>query len=425
MSAARLRTEPYRIAMTIETARIRSEPHFEIGSIISQDAAELVDRWVSRALVEQPTAARVYLDVLRNELREFLEAMGRGLLQSGERHPGQHRAQASDHGEQRWDSGWSLTELVRDYQILQLVILDHLSSRLDRPIEYREAMAVGVFINDAIGSSIAAYVASREDSQREIERAAVEALREAQTRKDDFLALVVHELRNPVAPIMTAATTLGMMLQEADEQVRNPVRILRRQSRQLARLLDDLSDLTRITQGRLTLRRAVVDVAGVVEQATQTCEALMAERRHRLETHLEDPPLVVEGDADRLVQVVVNLLNNAAKYTPPDGQVTIIAQRRDDRVELIVRDTGRGIPPEMLTQVFDMYTRVSAPPEPSTEGLGIGLALVKELVALHDGLVKAASDGPGQGAEFVVSLPAYHGSASVTRSTPEARPLRP
>jgi len=408
--------------MSIETARIRSERHYEIGTIISRDAADLVERWCSRALEEQPTAARVYHDVLRNELGRFLEAMGRGLVQSGEPHPGQQRAQASDHGEQRWDSGWSLTELVRDYQILQLVILDHLSAELDRPIEYREAMAVGVFINDAIAASITAYVASRDDRQREIERASVEALREAQTRKDDFLALVVHELRNPVAPIMTAASTLAMTLTDAGELVRSPLRIIKRQSRQLARLLDDLSDLTRMTQRRLTLRRAIVDVADVVEQATQACDALMAERGHRLETNVENTPLAVEGDADRLVQVVVNLLNNAAKYTPPDGQVTINARRRGDRVELIVRDNGRGIPAEMLTQVFDMYTRVTAAPE-STDGLGIGLALVKELVALHDGSVEASSGGPGQGAEFVVSLPAYHGSEPVAHSTPEPRPL--
>ncbi len=409
--------------MTIATARIRSEPHLEIGSIISQDAAELVDRWCVRALEEQPTAARVYYEVLRNELGGFLKAMGREMLQAGESHPEQHRDRASDHGEQRWDSGWSLTELVRDYQILQLVILEHLSSTLDRPMEYREAMAVGVYINDAIAASISAYVASRDDRQHEMESAGVETLREAQARKDDFLALVVHELRNPVSPITTATATLEMMLDDADEPAHSAVRIIKRQSRQLARLLDDLSDLTRVTQGRLTLRRAIVDVADVVEQAMQTCEALMTERGHRLDTSVENAPLLIEGDADRLVQVVVNLLNNAAKYTPPGGQVTVIARRRGERVEVIVRDTGAGIPAEMLTQVFDMYTRVTGPPEASTVGLGIGLALVKELVALHDGSVEASSGGPGKGAEFVVSLSAYNGSEPVAHATPEPRPL--
>src|SRR5688500_1679655 len=130
------RAGPSRSSMTITTTEIRSEPHHEIGSIISRDADRLVDRWCTRALAEQPTASRVYLDVLQNELRRFLQAVGRGLLQDGE--PRQHRDQAKGHGEQRWDNGWSLTELVHDYQILQLVVLEHLESELDRPLGYRE-----------------------------------------------------------------------------------------------------------------------------------------------------------------------------------------------------------------------------------------------------------------------------------------------
>lgn len=409
--------------MTIATAAIRSEPHHEIGSILARDAEALVDRWCARTLAEQPTARRVYLDVLKNELLPLLRAMGRGLQRSGERNPGQHSEQARDHGDQRWDSGWSLTELVRDYQILQLVVLEHLASTLDRPMGYREVMAVGVYIDDAIAASIAAYVASREKEQGDLERAGADALRDAQARKDDFLALVVHELRNPVAPIMNAGEALRTRLRGADPDVRHAVHLITRQTRQLARILDDLSDLTRMTKGGLTLRRKVVDVADVVEEAVQTCEGVMTKRRHRLERRIEGAPLVVQGDAARLVQVVVNLLTNAAKYTPPGGEVTITARRRADRIELIVRDTGVGIPEDMITKVFDMYTRVTAPSESSPDGLGIGLALVKELVSLHDGSVEVSSGGPGQGAEFVVSLPAYTGSEPVTRSTPEPMPL--
>ncbi|HSA55699.1 MAG TPA: HAMP domain-containing sensor histidine kinase [Gemmatimonadaceae bacterium] len=392
--------------MAIETERIRSEPHVEIGSIILRDTPELVERWCVRAREEQPTAARLHRDVLRNRLSGFLGSMGQALLQAGEGDPQDHRESAMEHGEQRWETGWSLTELVRDYQILQVVVLEHLAQTLERPLGYREAMAVGVFIDDAIAASIAAYVVNRDDYLREMERTGVEALRDVQTRKDAFLALVVHELRNPVAPIMNATETLAILLQPADPPVAEAVRLIRRQSRQLARILDDLSDLTRIAQGRLELRHAVVDVADVVHQAVQTCEPLLTERRHRLTTRVADEPLSVQGDADRLVQVVVNLLNNAAKYTPPGGDVSIQASRRDDRVELSVRDNGIGIPADMIHRVFDMYTRAADARETSPDGLGIGLALVKELVVLHKGTIECLSGGPGQGAEFIVSLPA-------------------
>ena len=396
--------------MTIATTAIRSEPHQEIGSIISRNADELVERWCARALAEQPTAIRVYLDVLRNELRTFLQAMGRGLVQAGERFPRQHRDQARDHGEQRWDNGWSLTELVRDYQILQLVVLEHLESELRRPLGYREAMAVSVFINDAIASSIAAYAASRDQHQDELERASADALREAQARKDDFLALVVHELRNPVGPIMHASEALATRLQDADPEVRTALRMIRRQSRQVARLLDDLSDITRIARGGLTLRQEVIDLAEVLEEAVHATEGLMREREHRVKLDLEGTPLVIKGDPARLVQVLVNLLINAAKYTPVGGQVTLIARRHDDRIEVVVRDTGVGIPEDMLTKVFDMYTRVTGLKESSPDGLGIGLALVKEIVSLHDGTVAVSSDGPGRGAEFVISFPDHAGA---------------
>jgi signal transduction histidine kinase len=404
--------------MTIATSAIRSEPHHEIGSIISRNAEELVERWCVRALAEQPHASRVYLDVLQNELREFLRAMGRVLLQAGERDPSAHRDQAREHGEQRWDNGWSLAELVRDYQILQLVLLEYLESELDRPLAVREAMAVGVFINDAIGSSIAAYVGSRDQHQGELERAGMDALHNAQARKDDFLALVVHELRNPVGPILSASEALSIRLQDADAEVRTALRVISRQSRQVARILDDLSDITRIAQGGLTLRQRVMDVADVLEEAVQATDGFMKEREHRVELTMQDTPLAIKGDPARLVQVLVNLLINAARYTPPGGHVNIIARRRDDRIDVSIRDTGVGIPEEMLSKVFDMYTRVSAPTESSPDGLGIGLALVKEIVGLHDGTVSVTSDGPGQGAEFVISFPAYLGLEPVTNPTP-------
>lgn len=405
--------------MTIETERIRAEPHYEIGSIILSDAALLVERWAERARVEQPTATRTHHVTLRNELLPFLQAVGEGLRQAGNKNPSEHRIQAVEHGEQRWDNGWSLTELVRDYQILQLVILEHLERALDRLLGYREAMAVGVFIDDAIAVSIAAFVKSHEQHLKSIEQASSDAMREAQTRKDNFLALVVHELRNPVAPIVNGIETLNVLLHQAEAPVRNAVHLVKRQSKHLSRILDDLADLSRMAQGQLELQRAVIDVRDVIEQALQSCEALMAERRHCLIRDIDAGSLIVKGDATRLVQVLVNLLNNAAKYTPPGGKVTIGAHRRDASITVTVRDTGTGIAPEMLSRVFDMYTRSNEATEAAPDGLGIGLALVRQVVLQHGGEVKAFSDGVDEGAEFIVTLPAYIGSETVKHPTPE------
>jgi signal transduction histidine kinase len=405
--------------VTIETERIRAEPHHEIGSIILSDAALLVERWAERARDEQPTAARAHHDILHNELLPFLQAVGAGLRQSGNRNPKEHRLEAVEHGEQRWDNGWSLTELVRDYQILQLVILEHLELELDRLLGYREAMAVGVFIDDAIAASIAAFVRSHEQNLKAIEQATTDAMREAQARKDNFLALVVHELRNPVAPIVNGIDTLNVLLLQADAPVRNAVHLIKRQSKHLARILDDLADLSRMEQGRLELQQAVIDVRDVIEQALQSCEAVIAERQHRVIRDIESDSLIVNGDSTRLVQVMVNLINNAARYTPPGGDMTIAAHRRDGSITITVRDTGAGIAPEMLSRVFDMYTRSEEATEAAPDGLGIGLALVRELVMLHGGEVEAFSGGIGEGAEFIVTLPAYSGSGLVERPTPE------
>ena len=397
--------------MSTETAVIRAEPHTEIGTVITRDADLLVERWCQRALSEQPTAARVHYDVLRNHLGAFFRAMGRVLIQAGDGDPRKHRDRAIEHGEQRWDEGWSITELVRDYQLVQLTVLEHLETTLERPLGYREIMAVGVFIDDAVAASIAAFVANRDLHVREKERLYREAQQEIDRRKDNFLALVTHELRGPLAPILNSARALALMLTDAPPPVMESVRIIRRQARQLARLLEDLSDLTRIAQGRLELRKTPVDVAEVIEQAVQTCAPVLKARAHSLALHVAPEVLLVHGDAGRLTQVVVNLLTNAAKYTPPGGQIIVTATRQDHGIVARVSDSGVGIEPHMIEQIFDLFTRAQVTQEPSPDGLGIGLALVKQLMTLHGGTVEATSPGSGGGSEFVLTFPPYEGAA--------------
>jgi signal transduction histidine kinase len=411
--------------MATVTEQIRAEPHAEIGAIIFRDAPELVELWCDRARAEQPSAARRHHEVLRNQLGSALKAMGRELRQSGGLEPRELQDKAIEHGEQRWDTGWSLTELIRDYQILQSVILEHLDRTIGRQLLYSEAMAVGVFTNDAIAASIAAYVANRDQEVRAIERESIETLREAQRRKDNFLAIVVHELRNPLAPIVNATKALSIALPEPAPQVAETLRVIDRQSRHLTRILDDLTDLTRLAQGRLRLSRQVVDAGEVVEHALQSTMSQIKARNHRVSLDVGARPLAVDGDATRLVQVVVNLLNNAVKYTPPGGEIGVVGERIEDFVVIRIRDTGVGIPPDKLSQVFDLYTRINETHETSPDGLGIGLSLVKDLVTLHGGTVECTSDGEGRGAEFVVRLPEYRGAQPVVHVTPTALPSFP
>jgi len=391
--------------MSIDTRVIRSEPHAEIGNLIRRDADLLVDRWCRRAIAEQSTAKRVHSEVLRDQLPEFLKSVGRGLRQAGDPQPTHHVESATEHGEQRWDNGWSLGELARDYQILHLVILDHLEETLDRPLAYREGMAIGVFINDAIEASIETYVQNRDENARRLDTERVEALQAADRRKDEFLATLAHELRNPLAPIANSLQILKMLLPKAEPKILEPLDVIERQSRQLGRLVDDLLDLARIAQGRFEIRKQPTDLKHVLEQAVQTCEPLLKVRGHTLHMQLPTEATVFEADASRLVQVVVNLLNNAAKYTEHGGQIWLEARRDGDFAEVRVRDNGLGLAPEMVAKIFDMYVQVDESQPQSQGGLGIGLALVRKLVELHGGTIECRSPGIKLGSEFVVRLP--------------------
>jgi PAS domain S-box-containing protein len=231
------------------------------------------------------------------------------------------------------------------------------------------------------------------------------ALREADRLKDEFLAMLAHELRNPLAPIRNALHIMRMP--GADRGMVGQVReMAERQVQHMARLLDDLLDVSRISRGRIELRKEAVDVAAVVNRSVEALRSLHEERRHELTISLPPGPLRVEADPTRLEQVLTNLLNNAAKYTDPGGRVWLTAERDGAEVVLRVRDTGIGIAPEMLPKVFELFVQAERRLDRSQGGIGIGLTLVKKLVELHGGRVEASSGGPGRGSEFVVRLPA-------------------
>ena len=236
-------------------------------------------------------------------------------------------------------------------------------------------------------------------------------LREADRRKDEFLATLAHELRNPLAPIRSAVAALGSELVSEEDQHEAQV-IIERQVSQMSRLIDDLLDVSRITAGKLPLKKAPVALNAVLNLAISTVRPHIDEARHRLIVSLLNEPVIVDGDAARLSQVFANLLHNACKYTEPGGEIMVTASLPNEQeVEVAVRDNGIGIPPEFLPRLFEKFSQVAPALDRSQGGLGLGLSLVHGIVSLHDGRIEARSAGPGRGSEFVVRLPVLQGVA--------------
>lgn len=240
--------------------------------------------------------------------------------------------------------------------------------------------------------------------------------READRRKDEFLAMLGHELRNPLAPIMTALQLMEMRGQLG--QVKE-LTVIDRQVKHVARLVDDLLDIARVTRGKIEVERKRIDLKQVVQRAVEMASPLIERRAHRLEVTLPNEPLYVDGDTDRLAQVISNLLTNAAKFTPMHGHLRLAGHEHEGKIVLTVNDDGDGIAPELLPRVFELFVQGERTSERAQGGLGIGLALVKSLIELHGGRVSAHSAGIGRGTEMRIELPR---SAAEPE---EAEPLQP
>lgn len=246
--------------------------------------------------------------------------------------------------------------------------------------------------------------ASAEESNRML-RESEHALSETAQRKDEFLAMLAHELRNPLAPIKTAAELLSRTVTQ-DERSQAVIGIIRRQAAQLASLMDDLLDVSRISRGQVRLNPQQVDITAVLAQAIETVEPQLRQKRHTLTTRTETHgPLYVRGDAARLVQCVVNILANAIKYTDAGGDIRLRAHGNETTVVIEISDTGIGIHPEILPRVFDLFVQSKRALDRAQGGLGVGLAVVKRLVQMHDGEVSARSDGSGHGTTIEIRLP--------------------
>jgi len=269
---------------------------------------------------------------------------------------------------------------------------------LERPM--RVAALVSA-LRAALRSRVRQYELRVHMTERE---AHVRALREADRRKDEFLATLAHELRNPLAPIGNAVQVLRLRAHD-DPTVDELAAVMERQVRHLVRLVDDLLEMSRITRGRIELRAEHATIESILNNAVETSRPLIDAADHHLTVTVPSEPLVINGDPVRLAQVFANLLNNAAKYTDPAGRILLTAYREGKAVVVTVRDSGHGIPPEMLPRVFDLFLQLPDPAARKHGGLGIGLTLVKTLVEMHGGTVRAYSAGPGKGSEFTVRLP--------------------
>jgi len=256
---------------------------------------------------------------------------------------------------------------------------------------------------------------------------AEQRLREADRRKDEFLALLAHELRNPLAPIRNAARIIRL-LNPPEPQLQWAQRVIDQQVTQLARLVDDLLDVSRIVRGKVTLQREPIELAALVQEAVEGARSALEARRHPLSVTLPSQALWLEGDRIRLSQVLVNLLDNAAKYTPEGGKIGLTAEATGSEVALRVRDNGVGIPAAVLPRIFDLFEQGDRGVGHPQGGLGIGLTVVRRLVEQHGGRVEAASAGPGQGAEFTIWLPRLSeppaAPAEKRESARDRRPLR-
>lgn len=252
---------------------------------------------------------------------------------------------------------------------------------------------------------------------------AEEKLQEADRRKDEFLAMLAHELRNPLAPISAAAQLLRIAKID-DSRVRQASEIITRQVGHMTSLVDDLLDVARVTRGDILLDRHPLDIKSLLPDAVEQVRPLIEMRRHQFVWHQTMEPFPVLGDRKRLVQVIANLLNNAAKYTPEGGNILVRLERRPDQVALIVQDDGIGIEPALLPRIFELFTQAKRSADRSQGGLGIGLSLVKGMVELHGGSVTAESKGVGAGTKFTVSLPC-HVEPQISASPDDDMPVPP
>jgi PAS domain S-box-containing protein len=302
------------------------------------------------------------------------------------------------------DDAYLRSHAVADGLIAPVSMGERLFGLLGAYTRYRRPFLSGEFLFAQALADVIGVAAERNRLEGEL-HLRIRELDEQDKRKDEFLAMLAHELRNPLAPVKNALHTLRLKY-STDAVMDRLTEMMSRQVGQIVRLVDDLLDVARITRGKVVLRTERINLASVVDQAIEEVRSLIEARRHDLKVKMPRDQIHVEADAARLTQVIGNLLNNAAKYTEEGGQITLEFRREEKEAVISVRDNGSGIPAELLPRVFDLFTQSDRTLDRSQGGLGVGLTLVRRLVEMHSGTVRAFSEGTGRGSEFVVRIPA-------------------
>lgn len=298
----------------------------------------------------------------------------------------------------------------------EVAVLEEHMPMLAALLRSEQAMLIGAAsAADARGAAARAHALAKAlDAARASAAELNQQLRLGQERKDEFLAMLAHELRNPLAPLVNSIEILRRAELDAGSASARQLDVMSRQVRQLTRLVDDLLDISRVSRGAIELRRETMTLNGVLRDAIEASQPAINARAHALQFSGGREDFHVNGDRARLIQIFVNLLHNAAKYTDPGGTLSLSVVPDTGRVSIVVRDNGIGIPPYLLVRIFDVFAQVPAALDRTQGGLGIGLALVRTLVDLHGGHVSAHSVGPGHGSTFTVTLPLVSPSGAVS-----------
>ena len=396
-----------------------------LSAFIEQHKESIAQNWENFARTISPPAMTMDSKGLRDHIGLILDTIIVDLEtsqtpqeQSEKSWGGAPEANAPSHAQahaaDRLASGYTVLQLISEFRAMRASVLRLWAA--DSPeVMWSDAGDVTRFneaVDQALAESVMRY-ASLVESTIQVQKIAESELRQSNRHKDDFLAMLAHELRNPLAPISTAAQLLGMSPGN-EVMVRKVSAIIKRQMAHLTHIVDDLLDVSRITRGLVELHTEPLDVKLVISSAVEQAQALIEARHHQLVLKLGATPAFVEGDKTRLVQVLSNLLNNAAKYTPDNGEIVLSLDVREDRVHLCVSDNGSGIAPDLMSHIFELFTQADRTLDRAQGGLGLGLSLVKNIIALHGGEVEAKSEGLGKGSVFTITLPLLNKSQTDT-----------
>jgi signal transduction histidine kinase len=380
-----------------------STKHHIVADYIRNLIHEVIVRW--RDEVRRDPDQLAFIGRLDDkQLEDHLPALTEKIIKILRGEPADNlENDAAQHGRQRRVLGYSVVQLLQELQIFRRVLFD-IVQELGTEVSVEEIDRSRDVIQDMIDRSVNASVAQYTLAAEEERNSAQGEAKALHAQRDRFLVTLSHELRNQVSPILLSTQLLKQLL-PADPRMQKAVERIERQARHQAILIDDLLDLSRFRYGRLRLKRETVDLRQSVQHALETFQTDFQAKHLSVQVEVPERPIMAFVDQTRIVQILVNLLSNSIKFTPPQGSIAVRLAEQSGTIDLSVQDTGVGITAEILPKLFNMFFQSEEPSKSVTTGLGVGLALAKILVQMHDGTIEAHSEGIGKGAEFLVHLP--------------------